>query len=47
MSQIRLNYIPSFKKDNLDNDGDGQVDNANEVLEINSTGIILTLQYNF
>ena len=47
MSQIRLNYIPSFKKDNLDNDGDGQVDNANEVLKINSTGIILTLQYNF
>ena len=27
--------------------GDGKVDNSSEVLEINSSGIILTLQYNF
>lgn len=47
ISQIRLNYIPSYKKDKLDNDGDGKVDNAGEDLEINSAGIILTLQYNF
>jgi hypothetical protein len=47
MSQIRLNYIPSYKKDNLDNDSDGKVDNASEVIDVNSTGIILTLQYNF
>ena len=47
MSQVRLNYIPSFKKDNLDNDGDGKVDNAAEILEINSWSIILTLQSNF
>lgn len=47
MSQIRLNYIPSYKKDNIDNDSDGKVDNASEVIDVNSTGIILTLQYNF
>ena len=47
MSQFRLNYIPSYKKDKLDNDGNGKVDNAGEVMEINSAGIILTLQYNF
>ena len=47
MSQFRLNYIPSYKKDKLDNDGNGKVDNAGEVMEINSAGIILTVQYNF
>ena len=47
MGQIRFNYIASFKEDKLDNDGDGKVDNSSEVLEINSSGIILTLQYNF
>jgi hypothetical protein len=47
MSHIRLNYIPSYKKDNLDNDSDGKADNANEVIDVNSTGIIFTLQYNF
>jgi hypothetical protein len=47
MSQFRLNYIPSYKKDKLDNDGNGKVDNAGEVVEINSAGIILTLRYNF
>ena len=47
MSHIRLNYIPSYKKDNLDNDSDGKVDNASEVIDVNSTGIIFTLQYNF
>lgn len=47
VSQIRLNYVPSFKKDEVDNDGDGKVDNAGEVLDINSMGIILNLQYNF
>ena len=47
MGQIRFNYVASFKKDKLDNDGDGKVDNSSEVLEINSSGIILTLQYNF
>jgi|TARA_Y100000310_G_scaffold322896_1_gene382540 hypothetical protein len=47
ISQIRLNYIPSFKKDKQDNDGDGKVDNAGEILEINSAGVIMTLQYNF
>ena len=47
MGQIRFNYIASFKKDKLDNDGDGKVDNSSEVLKINSSGIILTLQYNF
>ncbi|MEA1882023.1 MAG: hypothetical protein U9N31_06435 [Candidatus Marinimicrobia bacterium] len=47
ISQVRLNYIPSFKKDKIDNDDDGKVDNGGEVLELNSVGIILTLQYNF
>ncbi|MBT4371210.1 MAG: hypothetical protein HOD10_00255, partial [Candidatus Marinimicrobia bacterium] len=47
VSQIRLNYVPSFKKDKVDNDGDGKVDNAGEVLDVNSMGIILNLQYNF
>jgi hypothetical protein len=47
MSHIRLNYIPSYKKDNIDNDSDGKEDNASEVIDVNSTGIILTLQYNF
>jgi hypothetical protein len=26
---------------------DGKVDNASEVIDVNSTGIIFTLQYNF
>ena len=47
MSQVRLNYVPSFKKDKIDNNGDGQVDEAGELIEINSIGIILNLQYNF
>ncbi len=47
MGQIRFNYVPSYKKDKVDNDGDGKIDNASEVLDINSSGIILTLQYNF
>jgi hypothetical protein len=47
MGQIRFNYVSSYKKDKVDNDGDGKIDNAGEVLDINSSGIILTLQYNF
>ena len=47
MGQIRFNYVPSYKNDKVDNDRDGKVDNAGEVLDINSSGIILTLQYNF
>lgn len=47
MGQIRFNYVSSYKKDKVDNDGDGKIDNAGEVLDLNSSGIILTLQYNF
>ena len=47
MSQVRLNYVPSFKNDEIDNNGNGQVDEAGESVEINSIGIILNLQYKF
>ena len=47
MSQVRFNYAPDFKRDELDNDGDGKVDNSGEVFNINSMGIIINLQYNF
>ena len=46
-SQVRFNYRPSFNKDKLDNDGDGQIDNSGEVFDMNSLGIILNIQYNF
>ena len=47
MSQVRFNYVPDFKKDELDNDGDGKIDNPGEVFNINSMGIIFNVQYNF
>ena len=47
MSQVRFNYTPDFKKDELDNDGDGTIDNSGEVFNINSMGIIFNVQYNF
>ena len=47
MSQVRLNYVPSFKKDKIDNNGNGQVDETGESVKINSIGIILNLQYKF
>ena len=47
MSQVRFNYTPDFKKDKLDNDGDGKIDNSDEVFNINSMGLIFNVQYNF
>ena len=47
MSQVRFNYTPDFKKDELDNDRDGKIDNSGEVFNINSMGIIFNVQYNF
>jgi len=47
MSQVRFNYFPDFKEDNLDNDGDGKIDNSGEAFNINSIGIIFNVQYNF
>ncbi len=47
MSQVRFNYTPGFKKDGLDNDRDGKIDNSGEVFNINSMGIIFNVQYNF
>lgn len=47
MGQIRFNYSQNYKDDGIDNDRDGEIDNSDELLFINSSGIILTLQYNF
>ena len=47
MSQVRFNYFPDFKDDKLDNNGDGKIDNSEEVFNINSIGIIFNVQYNF
>ncbi len=42
-----VNRFPSYNADEIDNDGNGKVDEAGESLQVNTTGIILTIKYNF
>ncbi len=47
MGNFRINSIPSYKTDKIDNDQDGKVDEKGEGIEINTSSIFFTFRYNF
>lgn len=42
-----LNFFPDYKSDGIDNNSNGETDETGEYLEVNTSGIILTIKYNF
>ena len=44
---IRINDSKVYSKDEIDNDEDGKIDEANENWSINSSGMFITLGYRF
>ncbi|MFQ6612223.1 MAG: hypothetical protein ACE5D2_03870 [Fidelibacterota bacterium] len=47
LGNFRINSIPSYNSDKIDNDQDGKIDESGEAIEINTSSIFLTFRYNF
>lgn len=44
---LQMSQVPSYRKDQLDNDGDGKTDELFEPWSINTSGLFLNLNYSF